>query len=193
MINSLDAVLNTAIGPQTGGRKDNELTLVEQGKLRAELGRKAIDLKLNNVVSHPPIDNKMLSIGSNFRCWDSTTGEYSYLFYGASPNKFFDYISAGLPVINNYLGWLAGKIEQTQCGFVVQPDAPNSLSDDLEKAANHKEALTLMSANARQLAKGKFDRELLADKWVDWVTGVNAEGGNTTDSLASEVKDETTV
>ena len=50
-----------------------------------------------------------------------------------------------------------------------------------------------MGANARQLAESQFDRALLADKWVDWVTGVNAEEGNVADSRASEVKDEKTV
>lgn len=114
-------------------------------------------------------------------------------YYGTSPNKFFDYISAGLPVINNYPGWLAGMIEQTQCGFAVQPEDPMAFADALEKAANQREALTLMGANARQLAESHFDRALLADKWVDWVTGVNAEEGNATDRHASEVKDEKTV
>ena len=27
-------------------------------------------------------------------------------YYGTSPNKFFDYISLGLPVLNNYPGWI---------------------------------------------------------------------------------------
>ena len=27
-------------------------------------------------------------------------------YYGTSPNKFFDYIAAGLPVLNNYPGRL---------------------------------------------------------------------------------------
>jgi hypothetical protein len=27
-------------------------------------------------------------------------------YYGTSPNKFFDYIAAELPVLNNYPGWL---------------------------------------------------------------------------------------
>ena len=32
-------------------------------------------------------------------------------FYrGTSPNKFFDYLACGLPIINNYPGWLAGII-----------------------------------------------------------------------------------
>ena len=34
-------------------------------------------------------------------------------FYnGTSPNKFFDYISAGLPVLNNYPGWIARLIQK---------------------------------------------------------------------------------
>ena len=40
-------------------------------------------------------------------------------YYGTSPNKFFDYISAGLPVLNNYPGWLAEMITEHQCGIVV--------------------------------------------------------------------------
>ena len=47
-------------------------------------------------------------------------------YYGTSPNKFFDYIAAGLPVINNYPGWLAGMIEEHQLGFAVPPEGANA-------------------------------------------------------------------
>uniref|UniRef100_UPI0038F6FFBF glycosyltransferase n=1 Tax=Streptomyces niveiscabiei TaxID=164115 RepID=UPI0038F6FFBF len=77
-------------------------------------------------------------------------------YYGTSPNKFFDYISAGLPVINNYPGWLAGMIEQTQCGFSVQPEDPKAFADALENAADQREVLAKMGTNARQLAESQF-------------------------------------
>jgi hypothetical protein len=32
-------------------------------------------------------------------------------YYGTSPNKFFDYLASGLPVLNNYPGWIADLIK----------------------------------------------------------------------------------
>ena len=41
-------------------------------------------------------------------------------FYrGTSPNKFFDYLACGLPVVNNYPGWLADLIRDHQLGIAV--------------------------------------------------------------------------
>lgn len=42
-------------------------------------------------------------------------------YYGTSPNKFFDYISSGLAVLNNYPGWLADMIQENKLGIVVPP------------------------------------------------------------------------
>ncbi|WP_348686812.1 glycosyltransferase, partial [Rheinheimera aquimaris] len=92
--------------------------------------------------------------------------------YGTSPNKFFDYIASGLPVLNNYPGWLADYIKQEQCGFAVKPDDPSAFADALEQAATNRQALQQMGERAKQLAKTQFNRDKLADQWVNWVTGV---------------------
>ena len=56
-------------------------------------------------------------------------------FYrGTSPNKFFDFIAAGKPVLNNYPGWLADMISTRRCGLVVPPDDPEAFADALEYA-----------------------------------------------------------
>ncbi|MFI3246992.1 MAG: glycosyltransferase family 4 protein [Ferrimonas sp.] len=194
MANGLDAILNTALELQNRGRNDIKLVLVGQGKLKSELEKRAKELELNNVVFHPPVNKQKLSgLMASADVGMQVLANIPAFYYGTSPNKFFDYISAGLPVINNYPGWLAGMIEQAQCGFTVQPDDPCAFADALEKAANQREALTLMGANARQLAESQFDRALLADTWVDWVTGVNAAEDNGVDGRISEVSDEKTV
>src|SRR5699024_5769242 len=90
-------------------------------------------------------------------------------YYGTSPNKFFDYIAAGLPVINNYPGWLAGMIEEHQLGFAVPPEDPTAFADALEAAAADKTALKEMGARSRQLAEQEFAREKLAGEFVEWL------------------------
>jgi len=91
-------------------------------------------------------------------------------YYGTSPNKFFDYISAGLPVLNNYPGWISELITQNNCGITVPPDNPVAFADSLIKLEQEKFKLPEMSVNASKLAKHEFDRILLSNKWVNWVT-----------------------
>jgi glycosyltransferase involved in cell wall biosynthesis len=96
-------------------------------------------------------------------------------FYdGTSPNKFFDYIAAGLPVINNYPGWLADTIEEHGCGEVVPPrDAP-ALADALCRLADQPARRQEYGRNARRLAESTFARSVWADRFVDWLEMVHA-------------------
>ena len=90
-------------------------------------------------------------------------------YYGTSPNKFFDYIAAGLPVLNNYPGWLAELIDKQHCGFAVIPENPQAFADALEYAADHRDELIIMGEQARILAQESFDRNSLANQFVDWL------------------------
>jgi len=48
-------------------------------------------------------------------------------FYdGTSPNKCFDYLAAGLPMLINYPGWLADLVQECQCGYAVPPESPQA-------------------------------------------------------------------
>src|SRR5690606_4685033 len=94
------------------------------------------------------------------------------LFRSTSPNKFFDYISAGLPVLNNYPGWLAELITEKQCGFTVSPENPQEFADALERAANNRENLKIMGQNSLDLAETQFNRNILAADFTKWVCGV---------------------
>ena len=57
-------------------------------------------------------------------------------YYGTSPYKFFDYIAVGLPVLNNYLGWLADMIVKHSGGFAIPADNSIAFADTLEYAAD---------------------------------------------------------
>ncbi|MCR9564159.1 glycosyltransferase family 4 protein [Vibrio alginolyticus] len=172
MANGLDSVLDAATELQSRGRNDIKLVLVGQGKLKPQLEAKAQEMQLNNVVFHPPVNKqKLAGLMASADVGMQVLANIPAFYYGTSPNKFFDYISAGLPVINNYPGWLAGMIEDSQCGFTVAPENPQAFANALEQAADNREALINMGTSARQLAESQFDRQLLADKWVQWVVG----------------------
>jgi len=170
--NGLDAALNAAVELKKRGRDDIKLVLVGQGKLKESLQTRAKQEGLDNVIFHPPVNkSKLAELMKGADIGLQLLANIPAFYYGTSPNKFFDYISAGLPVLNNYPGWLAGMINDNNCGYAIEPDNAQAFADALENAADNKESLPEMGQRAQALAKRDFNRHNLADKWVTWVTG----------------------
>lgn len=170
--NGLDAALDAASELKKRGRNDIKLVFVGQGKLKESLQVRAKQEKLDNVIFHPPVNkNKLAELMKGADIGLQLLANIPAFYYGTSPNKFFDYISAGLPVLNNYPGWLAGMINDNDCGYAIEPDNAQAFADALEDAADNKELLPETGERAQALAKRDFNRHNLADKWVTWVTG----------------------
>jgi glycosyltransferase involved in cell wall biosynthesis len=170
--NGLDAVLNAAAVLKERGRDDIRIALVGQGREKPKLKAQAQERGLDNVLFLDPVPKTKLSglmAGADIGL--QVLRNVPAFYYGTSPNKFFDYISAGLPVLNNYPGWLAGLIEETDCGFAVPPDDPTAFADALIAAASDREALRQKGVNAQDLAKTRFARAKLSSDWAEWVTG----------------------
>lgn len=169
--NGLDAVLDAARVLQVRGRDDIKLLLVGEGKLKPKLQARRDHEGLRNLLFHPPVNKERLAglmAGANVGL--QILANLPAFYYGTSPNKFFDYIAAGLPVLNNYPGWLAEMIGENDCGFTVPPDNPEAFADALEAAADDRVELIKKGKRAIELAERQFDRTNLADKWVAWVT-----------------------
>lgn len=173
MANGLGAVLDAAAELKRRGRKDIKLLLIGNGKLKPDLQARAEREGLTNVVFHEPVNkDRLAGLLAASDVGLQVLANVPAFYFGTSPNKFFDYIAAGLPVLNNYPGWLAEMIQANQCGFVVPPKDAVAFADALERAANNRNELKSMGQRGRALAEGQFARTELADRWVDWVTGV---------------------
>lgn len=171
--NGLDILLDVALELKRRQRDDIKLVLIGQGRLKPGLQQRASQEGLHNVIFHAPVNKEKLSgLMAGADVGMQILANIPAFYYGTSPNKFFDYIAAGLPVLNNYPGWLAELICQHECGFVVPPDNPVAFADALEKAASDRGALKVMGLHAHALAEADFSRDLLADRFVSWVTGV---------------------
>jgi len=173
--NGLDAALDAASELMQRGRKDIKLVLVGDGKLKPHLQARAQKEGLENVVFHPPVSKlDIVGLMAEADIGMQLLANVPAFYYGTSPNKFFDYIAAELPVLNNYPGWLAEMINENDCGFAVPPDDPEAFADALERGADDRQALKDMGRRAGTLAEEEFDREKLGEEFVDWLEG--AEG-----------------
>ena len=80
----------------------------------------------------------------------------------ASPNKFYDYVAAGLPVIFNFQGSLKDLIINKKAGYYVDHRYPEQLSETLLHIARNKSEALEFGKNARCLAEDRFDQKKLA-------------------------------
>jgi glycosyltransferase involved in cell wall biosynthesis len=166
--NGLDAALDAAAVLKERGRDDIRLVLIGDGKLKPALVQRARAAELSNVVFHEPVSKLRLSgLLAAADLGLQVMADVPAFYYGTSPNKFFDFIAAGLPVLTNYPGWLADMINARRCGYAVSARNANAFADALEHAADHRTELVEMGRRSSALAREEFDRQLLAAQFVD--------------------------
>lgn len=171
--NGLNAVLDAAAELKRRGRDDIKLLLIGNGSLKPSLIARAAREGLSNVVFHEPVSkSKLAGLMSATDIGLQVLDNVPAFYYGTSPNKFFDYLAAGLPVLNNYPGWLAQIITEHRCGFSVPPDNAAAFADTLEQAASDRDALKAMGQRAEELGRKEFNRDKLVNQWIAWVTTI---------------------
>lgn len=170
--NGLDAVLDAAVVLKKNLRaKHIKIALIGDGKIKKHLISRVKDEDLENVILLDPVPKMHLM---NY-LWAADVGlmllaNVPAFYYGTSPNKFFDYISSGLPVLNNYPGWLAGMITENNLGVVTKPDNADDFAEALIGLSTEKESLIRMRENARHFAEEHFSRRKLAHEFEKALT-----------------------
>ncbi len=145
-----------------------KIVLIGDGKLKKHLEERVIEEKLTNVLLLDPVPKiELLKYLNAADVGLMLLSNVPAFYYGTSPNKFFDYISAGLPVLNNYPGWLAEMITENNLGAVVRPDDPKEFANALKILSGDASRLIGMGKNARDFALKRFDRLKLASEFEE--------------------------
>lgn len=163
--NGLEYVIDAADRLRQSGRDDIRLVLHGEGGCRKALKADARARGLRNVVFSDPVRDKAqvarIVAGCNacLTIYACTDVEQSW-----SPNKMFDALAAGRPVLVNVGGWLGDTIEHNHCGRFVDPRDPGRLAQALCALADDPSLCQAMGRNARALAEREFSRDALAAK-----------------------------
>jgi glycosyltransferase involved in cell wall biosynthesis len=166
----LDILIDTAETLTQRGNQTIKFVLVGDGKCKPNLVNRVNQKNVKNIIFLKPLNKQDLSrLMNTCDIGMQLLANIPAFYYGTSPNKFFDYISVGLPVLNNYPGWISELIVKNNCGIIVSPDNPVEFAESLITLEKEKYKLADMSVNAQNLAKNEFDRTLLSNKWVEWV------------------------
>ena len=165
--NGLDAVLDMAAVLKARLRDDIKIVFVGEGNMKAHLKERAQNEGLTNCLFLDRMPKKALNdVMARADIGLMVLANVPAFYYGTSPNKFFDYIASGLPVVNNYPGWLADLIHENNCGIAVAPENPELFAEALVNLAEHPELREAYGANGRKLAEREFARDLLGSEFV---------------------------
>jgi glycosyltransferase involved in cell wall biosynthesis len=85
----------------------------------------------------------------------------------SSPNKFFESLAAGVPVIQNTSGWMKDFLIEHDLGFTLDPNDPVQLANKLIELDAKQDQLSEMGKRAMILAAKEFDKDFLASKMLD--------------------------
>jgi glycosyltransferase involved in cell wall biosynthesis len=84
-----------------------------------------------------------------------------------SPNKLFDGIASGTPMLVNSPGWTRTLVEENDAGAYVTPGDGEALADAVISLADDPASVERMGANARLLAERQFGRDDMAARVLD--------------------------
>ena len=83
-----------------------------------------------------------------------------------SSNKFFDGLAAGRPVVVNNVGWQATLLNSENAGFDIDPCDFQAAAKKLYRYLSDDTLLREAGANAQKLARDRFDRDMLAARFL---------------------------
>lgn len=154
-------------------RDDIEFIFLGHGIKTEEIVKRSNEKKLNNVKYLGAFNMKETSKLVNMSDVSLVTFTDIPILYTNSPNKLFDSLSAGKPIIVNSPGWTKALVEENKCGIFVDPKSADDFASKIIELKNNDEQIKQMGLNSRKLAETKYDKEILCKEFVSIVEKIN--------------------
>jgi glycosyltransferase involved in cell wall biosynthesis len=165
--------------------KDVEVVLIGDGKQGAALRQRALEDNIPVRFLGFIAREQLIPILSHAGCIVFATK--SLPFYGTcSPNKLFDALAAGVPVVQTTQGWIKRLFERENCGFTVRPNDPGDFAEAVMRVLDHPDLHCTLGANAKRVARALFDRELLSAKMLAVLVAASRNGRDLTETAIRE-------
>jgi glycosyltransferase involved in cell wall biosynthesis len=160
--NDLGVILQAA--KRLISRKDIIFVFLGDGKDKPALQAQAARDGLVNTLFLPPIPKVEMPAALSAADVCIAILKPVEMYKTTYPNKVFDYMAAGKPVILAIDGVIREVIENANAGIPVLPGDPEGLSQAVLHLAANPELALSMGHQGRIVAEKHFDRSILASK-----------------------------
>lgn len=170
MSNDLDNLLDAA----NLLREENniKIVLIGDGKEKPTLIRRAGDMDLGNVFFLPPLAK--CDIPQALAAADACVAILRpvEMYKTVYPNKVFDYMAAGRPVILAIGGVIRDVVDGVGAGVAVPPGDAVALAAGIRRLFSDRQGGREMGKRGRDLIEREFDRRVLAGQMVRLMEGL---------------------
>lgn len=160
--NDLGVVLQAAV--QLREDADIAIVLLGDGKEKDVLRAQAAEMKLTNLHFVPPLPKQAMAEALAAADTCIAILKPIEMYKTVYPNKVFDYMAAGRPVILAIDGVVREVVEQAGAGLFAKPGDPTALAQAVRTLAAAPEKARAMGLAGRAYLEEHFDRPILAEK-----------------------------
>jgi len=164
--------LETVLGAADRLRDDPriQVVLVGGGDRKPALEQQAADMGLPNVTFIDPVPKRQVPAYLARAGLCLLPYQDRALFAGALPNKVFDYLAAGRPILASApVGELTRLVDAAGCGWNVAPEDPAAMATAIREATADPAGARRRGEQGREYALTHYDRRALAARFVSLV------------------------
>jgi len=147
--------------------------LIGDGMQKKSLQNKAKEYKLNNLqfIDSVPKNEVVNYINAADICMAIL--KKTDTFKTVYPNKVFDYMSCNKPILVTIDGITKTLLERAECGLYSEPENLQAFVNSVQIFSKmSKEELSLLGKNGFKYVKDHFDREKLAERYIEIIKDV---------------------
>ena len=161
--NDLDVILNSAV--KLKGQPEIKIVLVGDGKEKKNLQARAAQLNLTNIVFLPPVPKTEMAqtLAAANACIAILMP--LDLYKTTYPNKVFDYMAAGRPILLLIDGVIRQVVDAAEAGIFVQPGDSDELARAIQALASDPARACQMGKNGRKYIENHFNRATIAEQF----------------------------
>jgi glycosyltransferase involved in cell wall biosynthesis len=171
-VNNSEWLYETAKILHQKNRDDIHILMIGEGQMRQKLEKLSSQECLPTIVFMPLMPKEKLVAYIQHAIVSLVPLKGTPILDSSSPNKFFESLAAGIPVIQTTQGWMKDFLEENQVGFTISPNDAEALAILLIKIADREIDISAMGSNAKKIAGQQFDKDYLANKMLSIVTEV---------------------
>jgi glycosyltransferase involved in cell wall biosynthesis len=168
MSNDLGILLQAA--QLLAGTPQITIVLLGDGKEKPVLQQQAREMGLHNVLFLPPVPKNAMNQALAGADACLAILKPIPLYATVYPNKVFDYMAAGKPVLLAIDGVIRTVVEQASAGVFVPPGDPQALAAAITNLAYEPNTARVMGQRGRKYIEDHFDRAILADQLIEILT-----------------------
>ena len=86
----------------------------------------------------------------------------------AEPNKLFEYMAAGLPIVASDFPLWREIVGKTECGLLVDPLDPSAIADAIRWIFEHPDDAAAMGERAQEAARTRYNWDAEARKLLEF-------------------------